>query len=52
MSFGQFPDLSLANARAERDAARELLAKNIDLKEHREDVNRKKELNIATHCSI
>ncbi|EGG93314.1 Phage integrase [gamma proteobacterium IMCC1989] len=36
ISFGLFPDLSLANARRERDKYRELLAQDIDPKEYRE----------------
>jgi integrase len=40
LSFGAFPELSLAQARGKRKEARELLAKDIDPKEHREEVNR------------
>ena len=36
LSFGSFKDVSLAEARRLRDEARELLAKEIDPKEHRE----------------
>lgn len=36
ISFGTYPDLSLANARKKRDQARELLALDIDPKEHRD----------------
>jgi len=43
LSFGSFPDLSLANARSKRDSARELLAKDIDPKEHRDENSRLKE---------
>ena len=37
LSFGSFPEVSLAEARKLRDAARQLLAKDIDPKEHREE---------------
>jgi len=40
LSFGAFPELSLAEARGKRESARELLAKNIDPKEHRDEENR------------
>ena len=44
LSFGAFPELSLAEARRKRDTARELLAKDIDPKEHREEKNRLNEI--------
>ncbi|NRB42407.1 MAG: tyrosine-type recombinase/integrase [Pseudomonadales bacterium] len=37
LSFGLYPAISLAEARGKREAARELLAKGIDPKEHREE---------------
>lgn len=37
ISFGAYPSLSLANARKQRDTARELLAQNIDPKEHKDE---------------
>ena len=40
LSFGTFPELSLAEARSNRKAARELLARSIDPKEHRDEENR------------
>ncbi|GAW86554.1 conserved hypothetical protein [Bathymodiolus platifrons methanotrophic gill symbiont] len=40
LSFGSYPAISLADARSKRATARELLAKEIDPKEHREDTNR------------
>lgn len=40
LSFGAFPALSIAEARIKRDAARELLAKDIDPKEHRDENER------------
>jgi len=46
LSFGSFPELSLAEARGKRKAARELLAQDIDPKEHREETNR---LNETAH---
>lgn len=39
-SLGSYPDVSLANARAKRASSRELLAKNIDPKEHKDDQHR------------
>jgi integrase len=36
LSFGKYPDISLADARSLRQSARELLAKNIDPKVHRD----------------
>ncbi len=36
LSFGAFPELSLAEARAKRDAAKELLVKCLDPKEERD----------------
>ncbi|PSW02556.1 integrase domain-containing protein [Photobacterium lipolyticum] len=36
LSFGTYPEVSLADARREREKARELLAKDIDPKEHRD----------------
>ena len=37
LSFGSFPTLTLAEARNKRKTAKELLAKDIDPKEHREE---------------
>jgi integrase len=37
ISFGCYPDLSLANARIKREEARKLLAQDIDPKEHKDD---------------
>ena len=37
LSFGPYPDLSLADARHKRTKARALLAKDIDPKDHRDD---------------
>ena len=37
LSFGSYPSVSLAEARKQRDAAKALLAKDIDPKEHRDD---------------
>ncbi|MCU7798918.1 MAG: integrase arm-type DNA-binding domain-containing protein [gamma proteobacterium symbiont of Lucinoma myriamae] len=48
LSFGSYPDLSLADARGKRDTARELLVKDIDPKEHREEENR---LNKTAHSN-
>lgn len=39
LSFGAFPEVSLAEARQRRDAARQLLAKDIDPQEYREETN-------------
>jgi len=40
IGFGKYPDLSLANARKKAITARELLAQDIDPKEHREQILR------------
>jgi len=40
LSFGSFPEVSLAEARDKRKRARELLAKDIDPKEHRDEQSR------------
>lgn len=40
LSFGSYPTISLAEARTKRTTARELLAKDIDPKEHRDESNR------------
>jgi len=43
LSFGNYPEVSLANARKKRTEARELLAQDIDPKEHKEQKNRQAE---------
>jgi hypothetical protein len=40
LSFGAYPAISIADARKERDAAKELLAKDIDPQEHRDETAR------------
>ena len=47
ISFGNYPDVSLADAREKRTSARKLLAKDIDPKTHKEAVteSKKTELN-------
>lgn len=40
ISFGTFPEVSLAEARSSRENARKLLAKQIDPKEHRDEKQR------------
>ena len=40
ISFGMFPEVSLAEARIKRESARKLLAQQIDPKEHREEHKR------------
>jgi hypothetical protein len=40
LSFGSYPDISLAEARKKREASREFLAKDIDPKEHRDEKSR------------
>jgi integrase len=40
LSFGSYPTISLAEARSKRNDARELLAKDIDPKEHRDETSR------------
>lgn len=44
LSFGSFPEVSLAEAREKRKIARELLAKEIDPKEHRDEQSRLKDV--------
>ncbi len=44
MGFGTYPEVSLAQARKKRDEARELLAQEIDPKEHKDDQLRDKQL--------
>ncbi len=48
LSFGSFPTLTLAEARNKRKTAKELLAKDIDPKEHREEESR---LNETAHSN-
>jgi len=47
ISFGKYPDISLAEAREKRTSARNLLAKDIDPKTHKEEITKgkKAELN-------
>jgi integrase len=47
LSFGSYPEVSIADARSERKSARALLAQNIDPKEHRDENKLKKELEYA-----
>ncbi len=42
LSFGSYPSVSLANARAQRKEARELLAQSIDPTKHREEEEQRK----------
>jgi len=51
LSLGSYPDVSLADARKRKLAARELLANDIDPKEHRDDQHREKAL-AADHTFI
>lgn len=46
LSFGRYPEVSLLEARQQREAARRLLASNIDPKEHRDE---QAKLNESTH---
>jgi hypothetical protein len=48
ISFGSYPELSLADARSKRDEARELLAIKTDPKEHRDEQTR---LNEVAHAN-
>lgn len=43
LTIGQYPDISLADARRKRDDARALLAKDIDPKEYRDEVVKRRE---------
>jgi integrase len=47
-SLGAYPEVSLANARAKRTSSRELLAKDIDPKEYKDDLHRE-QLLMASH---
>ena len=40
ISFGKFPEVSLADARSRRESARKLLSRQIDPKEHRDEQKR------------
>ena len=40
LTFGEYPDISLADARKLRAKAKELLAKDIDPKEHKDNLSR------------
>lgn len=48
LSLGAYPEVSLAQARKKRTTAKELLAKDIDPKEYREDKQREQQLS-ASH---
>jgi integrase len=48
LSFGSYPALSLADARNKRNTAKELLAKDIDPQEHRDEISR---LNDIAHSN-
>jgi integrase len=43
LSFGSYPEVSIADARKKREEARKLLAKDIDPKDHRDETNRQNE---------
>lgn len=56
LGFGSYPDVSIAQARKKREEARQLLAQDIDPKEHREEQQRQTAVaynntleNIASH---
>ncbi|MBA6251787.1 integrase domain-containing protein [Colwellia sp. MB3u-55] len=48
IGFGTYPEVSLADARKKREAARELVAKGVDPKEHKDDKHRE-QLLAANH---
>ncbi|MFT5852169.1 MAG: integrase, partial [Colwellia sp.] len=48
IGFGSYPEVSLANARKKREAARELVANGVDPKEHK-DYKHRKQLLAANH---
>jgi len=50
ISFGRYPDISLADARIKRTEARELLAQNIDPKEHRDQKAQKEREATSDPC--
>src|SRR5690606_22267937 len=43
ISFGSYPNIGLADARAKRDESRALLAQNIDPKEYRDELAKAQE---------
>lgn len=55
LSFGSYPAISLADARNKRATAKELLAKDIDPKEHRDEANRLNDIahnNTLEHIAV
>lgn len=48
IGFGTYPEVSLADARKRRESARELVAKGVDPKEHKDDKHRE-QLLAASH---
>ena len=47
ISFGKYPDVSLADARKKRTSARNLLAKDIDPKTHKEKITENKKVELS-----
>jgi integrase len=47
ISFGKYPDVSLADARKKRTSARNLLAKDVDPKTHKEKITENKKIELS-----
>lgn len=47
LSFGRYPDISLAQARKKREEAKQLLAENIDPKQHRDDKLKSEQVSLS-----
>ena len=50
ISFGQYPEVSLAEARKQREKARALVAKDIDPKTHKDEIAQQKKDELASSC--
>lgn len=52
LSFGRYPEVSLAQARKEREQARALLAQNIDPKSHKEEIRTQKQNDLGNTLEV
>lgn len=52
LGFGRYPDVSLAQARQERSVARELLAKGIDPKTHKDEIRAQKKNTLGNTLEV
>ena len=48
MSFGKYPEVSLQQARKQRDEARELIKQGIDPQEHKAELEQRKQDEISS----